>query len=105
VELVEYKIESTELFVDFVDPAYTSQRCSHCGFTHEDNRDDKTFKCQDCGYEANADYNAAKNIATRYCGYIHRGQTSRGGWATSQLALKSGTLNVNGDYTPAELLG
>ena len=105
VELVEYKAECTELFVDFVNPAYTSQRCSHCGFTHEDNRDAKQFECQDCEYEANADYNAAKNIANRYCGYIHRGQKSRGGWATSQLALKSGTLSVNGDYTPAELLG
>jgi IS605 OrfB family transposase len=105
VELVEYKVESTELFVDTVNPAYTSQRCSHCGFTHEDNRDDKQFACQDCGYEVNADYNAAKNIANRYCAYIHRGQKSRGGWATSQLALKSGTLNVNGDYTPTELLG
>jgi IS605 OrfB family transposase len=105
VELVEYKVESTALFVDFVNPAYTSQRCSHCGFTHKDNRDDKAFECQSCGYEVNADYNAAKNIAVRYCGYIHRGQKSRGGWATSQLALKSGTLNVNGDYTPAELLG
>jgi transposase, IS605 OrfB family, central region len=31
VELVEYKTESTALFVDFVNPAYTSQRCSHCG--------------------------------------------------------------------------
>jgi transposase len=59
----------------------------------------------DCGYETNADYNAAKNIAVRYCRYIHCGQKSRGGWVTSQLALKSGTLNVNGDYTPTELLG
>ena len=105
VELVEYKVESTELFVDMVNPAYTSQRCSHCGFTHEDNRDDKSFECQSCGYELNADYNGAKNIANRYYGYIHRGQKSRGGWATSQLALKSGTLNVNGEYTPTELLG
>ena len=105
VELVEYKVESTALFVDFANPAYTSQRCSHCGFTHEDNRDDKQFACQDCGYEVNADYNAAKNIANRYCQYIHRGQKSRGGWATSQLALKSGTLNVNGQFRPTELLG
>jgi putative transposase len=105
VELVEYKVESTTLFVDFVNPAHTSQRCSHCGFTHEDNRDDKAFECQSCGYEVNADYNAAKNVANRYCGYIHRGQKSRGGWADSQLALKSGSLNVNGEYTPAELLG
>jgi len=82
VELVEYKVESTALFVDTVTPAYTSQRCSHCGFTHEDNRDDKQFACQDCnGYEVNAGYNAAKNIAVRCCGYIHRGQKSRGGWA------------------------
>ena len=105
VELVAYKVESTALFVDFVNPAYTSQRCSQCGFTHEENRDNTQFECQDCGYEVNADYNGAKNIANRYCGYIHRGQKSRGGWATSQLALKSGTLTVNGDYTPAELLG
>ncbi|UPV77099.1 RNA-guided endonuclease TnpB family protein (plasmid) [Halorussus limi] len=105
VELVEYKVESTELFVDFVNPAYTSQRCSHCGCTHKDNRDDKQFECQSCRYEVNADYNAAKNIANRYCGYIHCGQKSRGGWATSQLALKSGTLNVNGEYTPSALRG
>ena len=105
VELVEYKVESTALFVDTVNPAYTSQRCSCCGFTHEDNRDDKQFECQSCEYEVNADYNAAKNIANRYCGYIHRGQKSRGGWAACQSALKSGVLNVNGDYTPTELLG
>ena len=105
MELVKYKVESTELFVDTVNPAYTSQRCSRCGFTHEDNRDDKEFECVDWGYAVNADYNAEKNVANRYCGYIHRGQKSRGGWATSQLALKSGVLNVNGDYTPAELLG
>jgi IS605 OrfB family transposase len=49
VEFVEYKVESTELFVDTVNPAYTSQRCSHCGFTHENNRDDKQFACQSVG--------------------------------------------------------
>jgi hypothetical protein len=56
-------------------------------------------------YDVNADYNAAKNIAVRYCGYIHRGQKSRVGWPASQVSLKSGTLSVNGDYTPTELLG
>ncbi|ERG88303.1 MAG: transposase, partial [halophilic archaeon J07HX5] len=70
VELVEYRIGSTTLFVDFVNPAYTSQRCSHCRLTHEDNRDDKQFACQGCKYELNADYNAAKNIVVQYCGYI-----------------------------------
>ena len=67
VGLVDYKVESTELFVHFVNPAYTSQRCSHCGLTHEDNRKDKQFNCQDCGYEANADDNAAKNSIDTAC--------------------------------------
>ena len=98
IGLVEYKVEDTGVFVDTVNPAYTSQRCSKCGFVHENNRSDKSFECLKCDYEVNADYNAAKNIANRYCAYIHRGQKSRGGWATSQLALKSGTLNVNGDF-------
>ncbi len=98
IELVTYKVEDTDLFVDTVNPAYTSQRCSHCGFVHEDNRSDKEFECLKCEYEVNADYNAAKNVANRYCAYIQRGQKSRDGWASSQLALKSGTLNVNGDF-------
>ncbi|ERH00064.1 MAG: transposase [Haloquadratum sp. J07HQX50] len=80
----------------------TSQLCSHCGFSYEDNCDDKQSACQDCRYEVNADYNAAKSIANRYCGYIHHGQNSCGGWAGNQLALNSGTSNVTGDYTPAE---
>ncbi|WP_233737821.1 transposase [Halocatena pleomorpha] len=45
VELVAYKVESTELSVNTVNSAYTSQRCSHCGFTHENNRDEKVFEC------------------------------------------------------------
>ncbi|ELY49578.1 IS1341-type transposase [Natronorubrum sulfidifaciens JCM 14089] len=104
IKLVEYKVEDTVLFVDTVNPAYTSQRCSQCGFVHEDSRSDKSFECLKCDYEVNADYNAAKNIANRYCAYIHRGQKSRGGWATCQLALKSGTLNVNGDFNASPRL-
>jgi len=75
VELVEYKVESTALFVDTVTPAYTSQRCSHCGFTHEDNRDDKQFACQDCGYEVNADYNAARTSPSDTAGISIAGRS------------------------------
>ncbi len=102
VECVKYKSELHGIDVAVVDPENTSRRCSHCGFTHPDNRDSEAFVCLKCGYENHADYNAAKN---RYCEYIHRGQKSRGGWATSQLALKSGMLNVNGEYTPSALRG
>nr|WP_232794552.1 MULTISPECIES: transposase [Haloarcula] len=83
-----------------VHPAYTSQRCSHadCGFTHEDNRDGDEFACQKCGKELHSDYNAARNIAHRY---VQNRLKSGSGRATNHLALKSGTLNGNGDYSPS----
>lgn len=58
IDIVEYKVEDTEPFVDYVSPAHTSRRCSKCGFTHEDNRDGDKFECLDCSYENHADYNA-----------------------------------------------
>ncbi|MDQ6995373.1 MAG: zinc ribbon domain-containing protein, partial [Mariprofundaceae bacterium] len=43
--------------------AYTSQRCSQCQYTHKANRVSQSkFKCVECGYQANADFNAAMNI-------------------------------------------
>jgi putative transposase len=47
----------------------TSQRCSACGFTTPGSREDQaTFVCKnpDCGFEANADWNAARNILHLY---------------------------------------
>ncbi len=47
----------------------TSQRCSECGFTTPGNREDQaTFVCkkEGCGFEANADDNAALNILHLY---------------------------------------
>jgi putative transposase len=39
---------------------YSSQECSHCGFTHKDNRSSQAeFICQGCGFTCNADLNAA----------------------------------------------
>lgn len=46
-----------------VPAAYTSQRCSVCGYVHKDNRQSQAeFLCLDCGHAENADVNAAKNI-------------------------------------------
>ena len=48
-----------------VNPRHTSQRCSCCGHTAKENRlSQAIFKCLACGYEENADVNAAKNIKT-----------------------------------------
>ena len=100
-EYVEYKAAEYGIDVEQIDPENTSRRCSHCGFTHPDNRESESFECQKCGYENHADYNAAKNIGLRY---LRRNQTGGGEGAPLGVRLNSGTLNVNGDYeSPAEI--
>ncbi|WP_368096747.1 RNA-guided endonuclease InsQ/TnpB family protein [Bifidobacterium adolescentis] len=49
-----------------VPAAYTSQTCHQCGHVAKENRDSQAvFKCVECGYRANADVNAAKDILGR----------------------------------------
>jgi IS605 OrfB family transposase len=48
-----------------VSPAYTSQTCSLCGLIHKESRQGDKYKCVKCGYEIDADYNAAINIRNR----------------------------------------
>ena len=46
-----------------ISPQYTSQTCNHCGYTDKANRKTQAqFICTACGFEANADHNAALNI-------------------------------------------
>jgi putative transposase len=62
---IEYKAREAGIQVIKVEPKYTSQRCSKCGYIDKENRQEQaTFKCIKCGFETNADYNAARNIAT-----------------------------------------
>ncbi len=61
-----------------VNPAHTSQRCAVCGHTSAENRKNQAvFGCQACGYEANADVNAAVNILAAGLAVTARGGTSR----------------------------
>ncbi|WP_245800679.1 RNA-guided endonuclease InsQ/TnpB family protein [Natrinema saccharevitans] len=104
LEYTEYKAEEDGILVDTVQPAYTSQRCSHgkCGFTHEDNRDGDEFECLKCGKQLHADYNAARNIGWRLVQYWLK---SGAGRANCRVALKSGMLNANGEFTSATSRG
>jgi IS605 OrfB family transposase len=64
---VGYKSNIAGVPVVFVPPAYTSQTCSRCGHIHpvkgKSYRNGKVFKCGHCGFEHDADINAALNIA------------------------------------------
>jgi IS605 OrfB family transposase len=98
-EYVSYKAPEQGVSVEQVEPNHTSQRCSRmdCRFTHEDNRHGERFYCQNCGYEVNADYSAAKNIGLRYVRKrIHRlrsSPTSGGGDAPVDVRINGGTVN------------
>lgn len=63
---IQYKAQLLGIPVIFVDPKYTSQQCSVCGFISKENRKSQSeFVCLKCGHAENADINAAKNIALR----------------------------------------
>ena len=48
---------------EYTDPAFTSQRCSVCGWVKKTNRNGKSFECTSCGFATDADLNAAINIS------------------------------------------
>ena len=63
--------------VEYVPAAYTSQRCSACGTVARESRESQSvFRCVTCGVSANADTNAARNIAA---GHAVRGGPPLGG--------------------------
>jgi len=61
---LEYKSKLAGIILKVVDPHYTSQRCSECGFVSKHNRKNQSnFVCKSCGFSANADHNGAINLA------------------------------------------
>jgi IS605 OrfB family transposase len=63
-QFLTYKAAQASMPVYLVDPAYTSQTCSRCGYCDSANRQSQSsFKCKQCGFCCHADYNAAQNIA------------------------------------------
>lgn len=88
---IVYKANKYGVPVRFVDPAYTSQRCYACGHIERANRKSQSeFLCVACGHKANADVNAALNIAFK---------------AAVNQPVVSGTLKVPGCKPPASAVG
>lgn len=61
--LLMYKVQLNGGELIEVNPQYTSQTCSSCGHKDRNNRKNELFKCLGCGYENDADLNAAINIS------------------------------------------
>lgn len=63
---VTYKAEAAGIPVRLVDPRNTSRICSECEYCDKANRKSQAkFLCLSCGFEDNADRNAARNIGVR----------------------------------------
>ncbi len=59
------------IIISQINPAYTSQECSKCGYIAKNNRkNQETFICGFCGKKQNADINASKNILARSSSYL-----------------------------------
>jgi len=63
--LIEYKLKLRGLRTIEIDPEGTSYTCSKCGATNTTRPKQAIFKCNDCGVQLNADYNASVNIAKK----------------------------------------
>ncbi len=66
-QYIEYKAKLAGIKVEYVNPAYTSQRCPVCGSVHHAN--DRNYTCS-CGFHTHRDLLAAMNIcnSTEYVG-------------------------------------
>ncbi len=66
-QYIEYKAKLAGIRVEYVNPAYTSQRCPVCGHVHHAN--DRNYTCH-CGFHTHRDLLGAMNIcnSTEYVG-------------------------------------
>ena len=81
-----------------VPAAYTSQRCSMCGFIDACNRDGREFLCLLCWNHSHADRNAAKNIEDDGARMLGR-PCKRGSLTSPYLAcpaVRAGSAHVKG---------
>lgn len=56
---IDYKARLAGIRVEYVDPAYTSQRCPECGALNH--AEDRNYVCE-CGYHTHRDLVGAINI-------------------------------------------
>ena len=96
---IQYKAKIAGVPVVLVDPAYTSQQCSACGYTDRKNRKTRNgFSCISCNHAEPADINAAKNIA-------FRAAANQPMVAEASSAISSIVIDDASSYKPPVLTG
>lgn len=62
-QMIEYKSKKQGIPIFYVEPQYTSQRCSCCGHIEKANRNLNLFQCKKCGKVEDSGVNAGFNLA------------------------------------------
>jgi IS605 OrfB family transposase len=65
--LIKYYAQLAGIYIEVVKPNYTSQACSRCQIVSKNNRKSRSVYSCACGLNLNADLNAARNIANKWC--------------------------------------
>ena len=92
---LEYKEGWLGGLVVAVPPQYTSQRCSCCGHVEAANRTSQEhFTCVACGFDANADFNAARNILAAGHAVIACGEPAQSGRSVKQEPTEATTQEL-----------
>ena len=61
--MIEYKSKKQGIPIFYIEPQYTSQRCSKCGHIEKTNRNGNLFCCKKCGKVEDSGVNAGWNLA------------------------------------------
>ncbi len=64
-DVLDKKLEDKGVRVNKLNPTYTSQRCSQCGWVRKGNRKLKLFMCDKCCYQQDSDLNASINLSLK----------------------------------------
>lgn len=95
--------------VILVNPAYTSQTCSMCGYTDKRNRKSQAvFQCVRCGHTDNADHNAGRVIIFLALGWQPHHPTPdegsrRGATHRAQPAMRPTVAQGGGNVKPVTI--
>ena len=97
---LEENAELCGIYIERVKSHYTSQMCSRCGVICKSNRKSQSFYSCRCGLHLNADLNAARNIANKWCG-------ANGGapGSTVNRPIVAGMLSSIPSYKPPTSVG
>jgi len=91
IQMLEYKAENAGVQVIKVDPRNTTKLCSNCGELKSMHLWDRTYKCTECGYEANRDENSAINILGKGLAHV---ETMLDSSSEEQLFMKQEAITL-----------